>query len=251
MNPLGLFISGTDTGVGKTYLTSRIIRELRAAGVRVGAYKPACSGSRRDAAGDEVWDDLQELSSALNHEFPRNRICPQTFTAPLAPPVAARLEDRTVDRDLLRSGAYWWSGRVDFLLVEGVGGLLCPLTNDEMVADLACDLGFPLIIVARLGLGTINHTLLTIEAAHRRGLVVAGIVLSEVEPADGDLAAQTNPAELSRRCQVPILGIVRHQADIELLEVGGAIRIDWVGIAGRAGKAAPPQVDQASKKTEF
>src|SRR5690606_6781856 len=113
--------------------------------------KPVCSGGVPDGAGGIVWDDVRSLASAVGNAFPDDRICPQRFLAPLAPPVAARREGRRVDADLLRQGARWWQGRVDLLLVEGVGGLLCPLPDDETVADLAGDLGWPLIIVAHLG----------------------------------------------------------------------------------------------------
>jgi len=206
----GLFVTGTDTGVGKTYVTAGIVRQLREAGVRVGACKPVASGAETWPAG-LVWGDVEALWSALGGEYARERICPQRFVAPLAPPMAARAEGRTVDAPLLRSGVEWWREQVEFLLVEGVGGLLAPVSDHELVADLARDLGFPLLIVARRGLGTINHTLLTLEAAQSRGLPVAGVVLNEpVAPDPGDVSANKNAAELARWSGVPILGEVRH-----------------------------------------
>jgi len=236
----GLFITGTDTGVGKTAVTSAAVRWLRAQGVSVGAYKPAASGAERSPRGEEVWGDVESLFAALGGSFPRERICPQTFAAPLAPPVAAEFEGRQVDGRLLRTGAEWWRDRVDVLLVEGAGGLLAPLSDTESVADVARDLGFPVVIVARLGLGTINHTLLTIEAARARQLDVAGVVLSEAVPLpETDVSWRTNPRELQRRCKVPVLAVVRHVPGGDLLEVEEFQRIPWYSLPQPKVSAAP------------
>lgn len=231
MSCRGLFITGTDTGVGKTYVAAGIVHALRAQGVRVGAYKPAASGSEEGAAGP-IWQDVERLSAALGGGFPRSAICPQCWHAPLAPPVAARREGGQVDPLLLRRGADWWRERVDLLVVEGAGGLLSPLTETETVADLARDLGFPLVIVARLSLGTINHTLLTIERAQARGLAIAGIVLNQSTPPDpADLSTESNPEELARRTTVPILAVLPNAAGTDLLEVPAFRRMDLVSLA--------------------
>lgn len=227
----GLFITGTDTGVGKTYVAAAIVRLLKRQGVRVGAYKPAVSGNEEDAQGP-VWRDVELLSSALDGVFPREAICPQRFRAPLAPPVAARCEGRQVDGALLRSGADWWRERVDLLVVEGAGGLLSPLTDTESVADVAGDLGFPLVVVARLGLGTINHTLLTLEAACYRGLPVAGIILNQAtEPDPSDESTTTNRDELARRTDVPILAVLPFEPAKDLRQDAAFQRIDFVRLA--------------------
>ncbi len=232
-SPRGLFITGTDTGVGKTYVTTLIARELSAAGLQVGVYKPVCTGSLAGADGKPVWNDVERLSTAVAGRFDAFRVCPQRFHAPLAPPVAARLEEKVVDAELLRTGARWWQERVELLLVEGVGGLLCPLTEDETVAELARDLNYPLIVVCRLGLGTINHTLLTVEAARNRGLTVAGIVLNQADQAEAGSAAATNPAALAARTPAPVLGVVEHNQPDGLLRDGRRIRIDWAALALR------------------
>jgi dethiobiotin synthetase len=229
----GLFITGTDTGVGKTHVAVAIVRRLRALGLRVGAYKPAVSGSEPGPQGT-VWSDVERLAAACDRAFPAERICPQRFHAPLAPPAAARAEGRSVDRALLREGARWWRGEVDYLVVEGAGGLLAPIADDDLVADLARDLGFPLLIVARAGLGTINHTLLTVEAAQRRGLDVGGIVLNDaLGAAPGDPSVRTNPQDLARHCQVPVLGNFP-QADADaLLQHPAFLRMDWLSLMRR------------------
>ena len=122
----GLFVTGTDTGVGKTWVTAMVARHLVQQEIQVGAYKPTASGSQNGR-----WADVDVLREAIGGRFPEERICPQRFDAPLAPPEAARLENREIDPGLLRSGALWWSDQVDTLLVEGVGGLGLELELDH------------------------------------------------------------------------------------------------------------------------
>lgn len=234
MQTRGLFITATDTGVGKTYVAAMAAREGVCSGRSVGVYKPACSGAQRDQSGALVWDDVAALEAAIEHRFETHRICPQRYEAPLAPPIAAKMEGKQVDTALLRSGAQWWAGRVELLLVEGVGGILCPLTEKETIADLAHDLGYPILIVGRLGLGTINHTLLTVEAAQSRGLDIAGIILNEAVGVH-DLAAESNESEIARRSSVPVLGVIRH-GTMAVLKDGRPVTIDWQSLAAVASR---------------
>lgn len=228
----GLFVTGTDTGVGKTHVAGEIVRELRAAGRRVGAFKPACSGAITDANNPPCWDDLVRLHDALGQDATDDLICPQRFLAPLAPPVAARHEGRTVDLGAIERGLEAWRSRCDIVIVEGAGGLLCPLTDELTMADLAARFGFPLLIVARLGLGTINHTLLTVDVAVRRGLSVAGVLFNESVPAADDVSAATNAEEVAARCDVPVLAIRRHASASWLSRFGQATQLDWWTLAG-------------------
>lgn len=218
----GVFVTGTDTDVGKTFVSNLICRHYREIGVNVGAYKPACSGADM-SAGRPAWQDIEVLHDATGAIFERERISPQRFIRPLAPPVAARLEECQVDRELLISGAKWWETNCEFLVVEGVGGWLCPLTETETVADFAVELGLPLLIVARAGLGTINHTLLTVESALARKCRISGVVLNEglaiVAPADIEM----NAAEIERRSGVPVVATVRRM----LPEPGKERMIRW------------------------
>lgn len=223
----GLFVTATDTGVGKTYVTVLIARALRKAGRRVGAYKPVCSGAEVGTDGTAHWGDVVALTEAIGGQFDSERVCPQRLRAPLAPNVAARREGATIDFDGLCEGAHWWRGRAEILLVEGVGGLLCPLTERETIADLALALGYPLLIVARLGLGTINHTLLTVEAARSRGLRVAGILLDEAEPLASLEGTEENPLEIERRSGASVLGILKHGQTSPSRVDGSAVSIDW------------------------
>ncbi len=223
MPTLGLFITGTDTNVGKTYVTALIARQLVAAGKRVGVYKPAASG----CAGDEA-DDPFVLWEAAGRPATIEAVCPQRFAAPLAPHLAARAEGKEVDVELLRSGIDFWRDRSDIILVEGIGGLMSPVSDDEYVADLAFDFGFPLIVVAPNALGVINQTLQTLITAStfRDGLDVAGIVLNDLHEAraSNDPSMQSNAAELAARCIPPILATVGEDFDRA---------VDWMLLAQR------------------
>lgn len=229
-SPRGLFVTGTDTNVGKTHIATMIIRDLRVGGHRVGAYKPACSGAITDCTGVR-WDDLERLRSALGTDVPDDLICPQRFLAPLAPTMAAQAEGRQVDFDLLIQGANRWHPHADLLIVEGAGGLLAPVAEAKTVADLALALEYPLIIVARCGLGTINHTLLTVEAAQLRGLSVAGVVLNQSHPADDFSLAESNAAAIAAYGRVPILGMLAWGTSDGLQRHGRAVTIPWSDLA--------------------
>ena len=227
--PRGLFIAGTDTGVGKTFVTSRIATTLHQQGYRVGVYKPVASGCEtRD--GQLISDDALVLWQSVGSPGDLSTVCPQLFQAPLAPPLAARLEGRQVDQDLLRSGLKYWLGRSDIVLVEGAGVLMSPISDDDYVADLAFDFGFPLIVVAADALGVINQTLQTLitAATFREGLDVAGVVLDATGPrADDDPSVATNLHELQQRCVPPILARLGWKADTF------DPAVDWFALASR------------------
>lgn len=221
----GFFITGTDTGVGKTTIGAALVRVWKSQGRRVGAYKPVASGSVSDASGRPVWEDVEAYFNALDGEFPREQICPQRFLAPLAPPVAARKEGRTVNEELLLTGCDPWRNAVELTVVEGAGGFLSPLSGSLSNADLVLKLGWPLLIIGRLGLGTINHTLLTVEAAQRRKIPILGVVLNAAAEHTDDQSVETNPSELMRLCSVPILGVVPYSPQGDLLRSAAFLKI--------------------------
>jgi dethiobiotin synthetase len=224
----GLFITGTDTGVGKTYVGALIARELAIAGHQVGVYKPAASGCRREGHS-LISDDAVALWEAAGRPGELECVCPQRFEAPLAPHLAARAEGKRLDADLLRNGLDYWMQRSDIIVVEGAGGLMSPLGDEEYVADLAHDFGFPLVVVSRNVLGTINATLQTLitAAVFRHGLDVAGVVLNNpTPPAVDDASLSTNRQELSARCVPPVLGELAHGAD------RFQPAVDWARLAG-------------------
>lgn len=203
--PPGLFITGTGTEVGKTHVAALIARQLAAEGVRVGVYKPAASGCGR-VGGELVSEDAVALWEAAGRPLTLDAVCPQRFEAPLAPNVAAREEGKRVDPERLRSGLAAWEG-FDFVLVEGAGGLMSPLSDADYNADLATDLGLPLVVVAANRLGVINDTLQTVLTAEAKALQVAGVVLNDVSP-EGDESRQSNANELADRLGPPLLGCV-------------------------------------------
>ncbi len=239
----GLFITGTDTGVGKTYVAALIARSLAASGRRVGVYKPAASGCLRDAHNGLVSEDAVALWEAAGRPADLERVCPQRFAAPLAPHLAARAEGRELDAGLLRDGLDYWRSCREIVLVEGAGGLMSPLGDDEYVADLAADLGFPLIVVSRNILGTINATLQTLITAsvYRGGLKVAGLVLNHpAPPSADDISLATNRTELAARCTAPLLASAAFGANALDGEV------DWWKLANSPATYYPGmKVDQS------
>lgn len=205
----GLFIAGTSTEVGKTYVAAMIARALVATGRQVGVYKPVASGCTQTADGF-VSDDAEKLWRAAERPGDFFRVCPQTFAQPLSPPVAAAKEGKEVDRALLRSGLDYWRELSDVVLVEGAGGLMSPLSEVDYNIDLAAEFGFPLVIVAANRLGVVNDTLQTLITAQSRApqLPVAGIVLNRTGPREDDLSLESNVDEIRRRCDAPLLATV-------------------------------------------
>ena len=224
----GLFITGTDTGVGKTYIAALIARLLAKTGRCVGVYKPAASGCAADAQGRLVSDDAVALWESAGRPGDLEHVCPQRFSAPLAPHLAARAEGRTIDATLLRTGLDYWRQRSDIVLIEGAGGLMSPLGDEEYVADLALGFGFPLVVISRNVLGTINATLQTLftARAYRGGLSVAGVVLNQPHPpAADDISIASNPGEIAARSTAPLL------ATVEFGAKEFAVELDWWKLA--------------------
>lgn len=210
----GLFVTGTDTGVGKTHVAAMIARTLKNDGYKVGVYKPVASGCERDAhalltSTELISDDAQLLWDAAGRPGELDRVCPQKFAAPLAPHLAARAEGKELDAPLLHQGFNYWRERAETVVVEGAGGLFSPLGDTFYNADLAADLGLPLVVVAANRIGTIHATLATLLAAKQFGggeLTIAAIILSNTTPDDGtDPSREMNAEELRRHCAGPLL----------------------------------------------
>lgn len=226
----GLFVAGTGTDVGKTYVAALIVRQLVAQGRRVGVYKPVASGCRRCGA-EMISDDALALWHAAGSPGELEHVCPQRFAAPLAPPLAARAEGGRVDERRLLGGLDHWQRCSEIVVVEGVGGLLSPVSDTLYSADLAAACGFPLVIVAANVLGTINGTLQTFRTArgYGEGLNVAAVVLNDVGQTQRDPSAASNRMEIERRCQGATLTAVAWKGQ------SFARRIDWFDLAsGRA-----------------
>lgn len=168
----GVFVTGTGTEVGKTVVAAVIARTLASKGKRVAVFKPAVTGL------DELAADHELLRRAAGSEQSDEEIAPYRYGPPMSPHLAAELAGEQIDPDRLLGAAQAAAEGVDALVCEGVGGFLVPLSSDYLVRDFAVDLALPLVIAASPALGTINHTLLTIEAARSVGLDVAAVVLT-------------------------------------------------------------------------
>ena len=213
----GLFIVGTNTEVGKTYIASLIIQALVHSGVRVGVYKPAASDCPLEN-GEHLSADAQQLWEAAGQPGSLEQVCPQRFVAPLAPHLAAQAEGRQVDAKLLRTGLNYWQDNYDFVVVEGIGGLMSPVSDEDYVADLAYEFGYPLLLIASNELGCINQTLQTLitAAAFEDGLPVVGTVLNNRRaiPTD-DISQATNFDEITRCSGPPVLASVPYQGSLD------------------------------------
>ncbi len=221
----GVFVTGTDTEVGKTVVAGAICAALATRGERVAAFKPVVTGLDEPPAGD--WPtDHELLAGAANAGQAADDVTAYTFGPPLSPHYAAELAGARIEPAGLRAAAAAAADRADALVCEGVGGLLVPLTDEYSVLDLAVDLALPLIVVARTGLGTINHTLLTVTAARSAGLRVAGIVMTPwFNPAPIE---QSNRATVERVAEVPVSGLPP-TTPATLAEAGTALPLDaWL-----------------------
>ena len=172
----GWFVTGTDTGVGKTVVACALLRAVRARGFEVGGIKPIETG-----VGPEGPLDALALREAAGNGDPIEIVCPQRFALPAAPQVAARHEQRVIDWSWIDSAFEQLSLGRRYLVAEGAGGLLVPFDAETTMLDLAERWELPLLIVARAALGTINHTRLTLEVARRRGVAIAGVVVSHTD----------------------------------------------------------------------
>ena len=220
----GIFITGTDTDVGKTYVAALIAKQLHKQGVNVGVYKPAASGCTDNGDNMLFSEDADALWNAAGQPATVNHVCPQMFRAPLAPHLSARAEGKEIHRELLVQGIEYWQENSDFIIVEGAGGLMSPISDDDFVADLAYEFGFPLVVVVANKLGCINHTLQTLvtAAAYEDGISIAGIILNQlIPPTPDDQSLDSNPAEIERVCIPPVLATVD-------FEQGLSQEIDWL-----------------------
>ncbi len=262
----GLFVTGTDTGVGKTLIAGAIASRLKLAR-RVEVFKPVATGCR-GGRGGLMSDDAAFLAAMADSRRTLDEITPLRYKTAVAPNVAAAREHRPIDLEAMLEAYRSLQGKCDCAIVEGVGGLLCPISDDFWVIHFAKLTGLPLVIVARAGLGTINHTLLTLQVARQAGLVVAGVVINRylLEPSPGanlpagqagpkrrllrggdadaneelqfrrdeDLAMFTNPQQIAKLGKVDVLAIVPEENanSVEKVTLGpdtafAISQVDW------------------------
>ena len=199
----GLFVTATDTGVGKTVVAAAVAHWFRRRGARVGGCKVAATGCQRRREG-LVSEDAEYLAHWADSRHPLDVVCPQRWAEPLAPAVAAARAGRPIDWAAIRASLDTIGADSDVMVVEGVGGVLVPMDEGHTVLDLMRALMLPAVVVARPGLGTINHTLLTVGALRASGVPVAGVVVNRY-PAEADVATETNVDAIERWGRVPVL----------------------------------------------
>jgi dethiobiotin synthetase len=208
-----IFVTGTDTGIGKTVISSAISAffSLRKQ-MNVGVMKPFECGLSKTDKDLLPWDAIC-LREASGSNDDLNAISPYTLEAPVAPEVAAMLEHVNIDINMVDKIYHSLAKSHDLLVIEGAGGVLVPIKENFFFADLIQKWNAPTLIVSRLGLGTINHTLLTNHLLKERGIKVLGVILNNTDGL-GDLPAQTNPDILRKYLDVPVLGIFPHVKDL-------------------------------------
>lgn len=192
---MSLFITGTDTGVGKTHTVVQLLRLLRASGLRCAGMKPICCGDRQDA---------QLLLAAGSEGLTIDEINPIWLKTPAAPLAAALVEQVDIDLKRILNAMVDLAGRFDCVLVEGVGGWLVPIRADYFVSDLAKEMNLPVLVVAQNRLGCLNHSVLTVRSVREHGLKCIGLVMNN-PPAQKEIAVSTNIDILRRITDVPVL----------------------------------------------
>lgn len=198
--PRGLFVTGTDTEVGKTVVASAIAATLAGRGMRVAVFKPVVTGLADTR--DEPFDHERLRASARSSQYAED-VAPFRFDPPMSPHLAAELAGMRIERTALLAAAQRASRAGSLLVAEGVGGLMVPLAPGYLVRDLAADMGLPLVVAARPGLGTINHTLMTLECARAAGLEVRAVVLTPW-PARPSRVEESNRDTIARLAQVEV-----------------------------------------------
>lgn len=222
-----LFVTGTDTGVGKTLVSAALLRRLRERGLRVAGMKPVASGCERTADGLRNEDALA-LQAESSGDWPYGTINPFAYAPPIAPHVAAAEAGIPIDFSTIASCYGQLAADSDRVVVEGAGGWLVPLAGGQTLADLAASLGLDVVLVVGLRLGCLNHAFLTAEAIAARGLRLAGWVANTIDPAFDRLDA--NLATLDERLPAPRLGLIPHlrpgdvAAAAACLDVGPLLR---------------------------
>ncbi|MGB7158081.1 MAG: dethiobiotin synthase [Tepidisphaeraceae bacterium] len=232
----GLLVTGTDTGIGKTVVAGAIADWFRRQGNRVAVLKPAGSGCVRRREG-LVSEDAEFLAHCADARHPLDVICPVRYVEPLAPAIAAERAKEPLDWAAIDRSIAAMSTGSDVMVVEGVGGLMVPMDPKHTFLDVARWLTLPAVVVARPNLGTINHTLLTVNALREAGVKVAGVVINRYPAQNADVASETNPRAIERWGKAPVLCVVpdvaagvkeRLHADV----VAAVGTVDWARFAG-------------------
>ncbi len=233
----GIFITATDTGVGKTIVSAMIIRALVLKGIKTGVMKPFETGCQR-LDNNLIPSDGMFLRSMAEMDDHIDNVTPVRFELPLAPFTASRIEKKSVDMERFFNSFEYLCKKYDFVVVEGAGGILVPITREEGVSDppvvymsdIIKKLKLPLIVVSRPTLGTINHTLLTLKYALNEGLRVIGVIINYSNPPGVDISESTNPEIIAELSPVPVLGILPHLTSLDKKNLDRIVSTDCKGI---------------------
>lgn len=218
MKTKGIFITGTGTEIGKTVIAGCLAATMKHVGKNIGVMKPICSGNNLDA---------QFLKHAAQVDDPLTLINPIYLKYPLAPSVSARLQGKEIVLNDIDKALNTLSEKYDYLVVEGVGGIAVPIKDDYLVVHLMHHLQMPILIVADAGLGTINHTMLTVSFAREFKLNIVGIILNQHQPIGAGLAEQTNPQEIQKITQVPVIGILPYEKRLDCVNPDRSFMVDF------------------------
>ena len=245
--PKAVFITGTDTGVGKTVVTAALAALLRGKGLVTGVIKPFQTGTELDGLSDAEF-----IYKFLGRDCVLSEVSPCRLRTPLSPYRAAEIEGVGIPLEDIIERTRDYISRNDVTLIEGAGGLGVPITESYMMADLAVDLEAPIVIVARPGLGTLNHTVLSLEYARQRGAEVLGVVINGF-PEPADVASATNPAVLRDVFSVNILGVLPYfpGLNVEGGYFSGLERVgeDWFSPLFGGNFSADVFLEELSRKT--
>src|SRR3989338_4855811 len=216
MIPQGIFITGTDTGVGKTFIATGIASALKRQGINVGVMKPAHTGCKVKN-GLLIPSDSITLARAAAVNDPINLITPYIFKEPVAPYAATKENNKRINPSRIIKSFEKLCERHDYMVVEGIGGVLVPITRDFYVADLIKRFNIPALIVTRPGLGTINHTMLTINCLMEREIPIKGIVINYSKKEKTFLAIKCAPDIIESLSQIPVIGLISYRYKKNLL----------------------------------
>jgi dethiobiotin synthetase len=235
----GVFVTGTDTDIGKTVIAGAIANWFVRHRKRVAVCKIAATGCLHRREG-LVSEDAEFLAICADSKHPLDLIAPQRWSEPLAPAIAAQRANQPIDWFVIDNSIRLMSQDSDVMIVEGVGGIMVPMDEKHTVLDVAAVLKAPAVVVARAGLGTINHTLLTVSALKAAGVKVAGVVINRYPAEFANVAEETNPRAIQKWGKIPVLCVVPEEP-LNAFEPGkipagiaGAIdTVDWSQVVGR------------------
>jgi len=235
----GLFVTGTDTGVGKTLIAGAIAQILTDKGLKVGVFKPIATGCKRSWEGF-ISDDAEFLSYCANSDLPLSTITPVGYPTPAAPIVSAAYDTPAIDFDRIAAAYKDICQNSNIVIVEGIGGVRVPLTEEFDLLDLAVEFALPAVIVTRPNIGTINHTLMTIDCVRATKLKIAGVVINGYKATESTVAEDTAPEVIAKCSGADILSVVPFDETVDIKEpnlgefiVGSLIDCDWAKLAER------------------